>query len=361
MKILHVTEYAEGGVATYLNQILNEQSNCPEIKEVKVIVSDSSSSNLNINSSQLLTYNYKRKFRYFLKTIYTFNKFIKQTNPDIIHIHSTYAGFFIRIIYFLKKKEHKIVYCSHGWSFLMDTATLKQKIYLLIEKILSIKTDAIINISKYEFIKSVEKGIDKNKSYLIYNGISKQIKLERIDLHLDDEYINLLFIGRFDKQKGLDILLDVINKYQKELSKIRLYLIGKEILNNKKISIPDNVIQLGWINNRLLDSYYSKFDVVIAPSRWEGFGLVVIEAMKNKKAVIVSNKGALPELVQDGENGYVFTLEDENQLFKILSNLERKKLQELGINGEKRFLQSFTSEQLNNNLIKLYKKLYNKR
>lgn len=55
--------------------------------------------------------------------------------------------------------------------------------------------------------------------------------------------------------------------------------------------IPDNVESIGWINHDEIDSYYSLFDAVIIPSRWEGFGLVAIEAMKNAKAIIVSNRG----------------------------------------------------------------------
>ena len=55
--------------------------------------------------------------------------------------------------------------------------------------------------------------------------------------------------------------------------------------------IPDNVESIGWINHDEIDSYYSLFDAVIIPSRWEGFGLVAIEAMKMLKPLLLVIEG----------------------------------------------------------------------
>lgn len=99
-------------------------------------------------------------------------------------------------------------------------------------------------------------------------------------------------------------------------------------------------------------------DAVIVPSRWEGFGLVVIEAMKNYKPVIVSNRGALPELIKEEQDGYIFDMENLSSLEQILKNLNKNKLKKMGENARKKFELEFTSDNMNKKIIKKYKKMF---
>ena len=97
---------------------------------------------------------------------------IKKIKPDIIHVHSTWAGVLVRVPYlFLPKKNIRIVYSSHGWSFLMDVSNYKKRFYVFVEKILLGVTDKIINISSYEQKQAVENGFNKNFMAMIYNGV----------------------------------------------------------------------------------------------------------------------------------------------------------------------------------------------
>lgn len=364
MKVLHIGEYVKGGVATYINEILEYQSKEEMIDEVFLLASDrNSEKEYSVQKNQVYFYNYSRKLRYFIKAIMQINRYITRIKPDILHIHSAYAGFFVRIIYFFKKKNVIIVYCSHGWSFLMDVSRVKRFMFILIEKLLEKKTDLIINISENEFRESISSGISRKKSVVIYNGLSNanEINEDIKKINLDNSKTNLLFVGRFDRQKGVDILLNVFRKYK--FKNIKLYLIGSPVLGDinsiVKKNMPKNVINLGWINNREIDSYYRLFDAVIIPSRWEGFGLVAIEAMRNKKAVIASNRGALPEIIKHGVNGYIFNLDDENELVNCLNSLKKDDLKKKGVKGYKIYQQKFTSDAMNKSIIKQYMKLVN--
>lgn len=359
MKVLHICEYTKGGISTYINEVLNFQLKDHRISEVYLIVSDKNSDlNQDIPSKNIIKYHYNRKFIYFISAIKEIKGTIDQINPDILHVHSTFAGLFTRILFLFKRKRPKIVYCSHGWSFLMDTSNIKKWIYIQVEKILSLKTDLIINISKNELDNSLLVGLPKNKSVLIYNGISEKSKLEsknELNLKLDEKKINMFFIGRFDKQKGLDLLLNLFIK--NNFPNINLYLAGNSVLKNFELNLPDNVVNLGWINNNILDKYYELFDIIIIPSRWEGFGLVGIEAMKNQKPLIVSNKGALPELVQDGRNGYVFDINNLDELKNILNGLQKSSLKEMGVLGYEIYKSKYRSIIMNNSIIDEYLKV----
>jgi glycosyltransferase involved in cell wall biosynthesis len=354
MRVLHVCEYVKGGIATYLNEVVKYQ--IENGIDVYIILSRHNSDNIDvILESNKIFYEYKRKPKFIFKSILKINQIIKELKPDIIHIHSTFAGLFTRLPFLIKKRNSKIVYCSHGWSFLMDTSHFKRLIYSFIEKVLSMCTDLIINISKYEFDKSIEVGLPVGKSTLIYNGISEKLREKPVELmiDIDKSKINLLFIGRFDKQKGIDILLDFFRVH--EISSIDLYIIGDSVLKNQTLEVPHNVHHLGWVDHQSIDTYYKLFDAVIIPSRWEGFGLVAIEAMKNRKAVIASNKGALPELVINNKNGFLFDIDNLDSLKKIIDNLDKQKLAEMGEIGHQIFLNKFTSEKMNEKLIQSYK------
>ncbi|WP_338789400.1 glycosyltransferase [Metabacillus sp. FJAT-53654] len=354
---MHIGEYVKGGVATYLKEVIEFQKQSKDIKEVYLMLSSTNSEkNFDLPSKNIIFYDYTRSIKNSFRAILAIFKEVKRIKPDIVHVHSTFAGVFVRLPFLFRKKNYKIIYCSHGWSFLMETTYLKQKLYEIIEIILAFRTDKIVNISQNEHVRSLKKGFPSTKSILINNGIKEEVKIKEIQCRIDSNKINLLFVGRFDRQKGLDILIDLFNHYQN--NNIKLYVVGDSILKNTEINIPSNVISLGWIDNDELDSYYRLFDAVIIPSRWEGFGLVAIEAMKNKKAIIVSNRGALPDLTQNN-NGYVFDIEKLETLKEILNSIKKSDLEEKGINGYEFFNRNFTSERMNNEIISVYRELIN--
>ena len=72
-------------------------------------------------------------------------------------------------------------------------------------------------------------------------------------------------------------------------------------------------------------------------SRWEAFGLVAVEAMKYGKAVIASDRGALPELIKNGENGFAFSMETRDSLKNVLDLLDKNQLRQMGYKAENFF------------------------
>lgn len=360
MKILHVAEYADGGVATYLKEVLKYQKSSSFIEEVNLLTSDYKSDEFKEFPDVVKRYKYKRDILGILQAAYIINKKIKEFSPDIIHVHSTFAGLIVRSLYLLKlNRNYKIIYCSHGWSFLMEVSNWKKKVYLCVEKCLSLVTDKIINISKFEHNVTQDLNFSSNKIELINNGISnnqKKIYLEDKNIVMNKSKINILFVGRYDRQKGIDILVDFFSNYHNE--NIQLYTIGRTVLGDQKISFPDSVTDLGWINNDAINYYYKKADIVIIPSRWEGFGLVALEAMRNKKPLIVSNKGNLPNFING--NGYVFNLEDLSSLERILNTLEKNELKVMGEKSYSIFNKQYTSEEMNARIINLYNELTEK-
>lgn len=356
MKVLHVCEYVNGGIATYLKEIITFQKQDKRIGEVSVALSQYKSERLGLRGVAVYYYDYKRSPKNFFKAMKQIQQIIRRVDPDVIHVHSTFAGFFVRVPYFFKRKKVKIVYCAHGWSFLMDTGFAKKQLYGLIERMLARKTDRIINISENELSGSLKYHLPAKKLRVIYNGVRADILNREFKppLTLDSSKINLLFIGRFDAQKGIDLLINVFNRHA--FAGIALYLIGNPVLDSPAIHLPANITSLGWIDHDLLDAYYRHFDAIIIPSRWEGFGLVALEAMRNHKAVLASNRGALPEIVVNGETGYLFDLDKPGDISRLLSAVNKAELKRLGENGYQRFVRRFSSRSMNEAIIEEYAK-----
>lgn len=357
MKVLHVGEYVNGGVATYLKTLLKGLQEYSNVENYLLISAYKSQKSWEDITKKVFYYKYKRSILNVFSAIKQIHEVIEKVNPDIIHVHSTWAGLFVRLPYLIRKRKAKIIYQSHGWAFLMDTSNYKKKIYALVERILSISTDRIINISNYEQNQAIEYGLNKNKMIMIYNGVEDKINKSNLKLNWDKDKINLLFVGRLDRQKGLDLFLDVYNKMK--LENIHLYVIGTSVLDNSLPKSTKYVTYLGWVDNKDIDIYYQACDAVIMPSRWEGFGLVAIEAMRNSKPVIVSNRGALPEIIEDNISGYIFDLETDYKLRNILLNLNKMHLNFMGGNARKIFIKKFIDKNFLINIYNVYKGLLN--
>ncbi|MCT3570653.1 glycosyltransferase [Levilactobacillus brevis] len=151
MKIIHVAEYASGGVATYLKNTIDFQLKDKQVSSVILLNSKSNSEEINFISHKFIhkTYKYHRSIQGIFRLLKVRSEIDKFT-PDVVHFHSSFSGI-IRLTYLIKPAKYKVVYCPHGWSFIQQNkGPIRKKIYEFIERCLARKTDAIINISKSE-------------------------------------------------------------------------------------------------------------------------------------------------------------------------------------------------------------------
>lgn len=272
----------------------------------------------------------------------------------MIYCHSTWAGLFARFPMLFLGKPCRVIYNAHGWAFLRNTAEWKRNVYAEIEKMLLHSTDTVVNVSKHEYNSAIKYGLPSKKLRVIYSGISAEKGAIDPSVKMPSHCVNLLFVGRFDPQKGIDYLLQEFSKCHR--NDLHLTVIGDNVIGGTHIEKKnsDKVTFLGWVAHEKLASYYSQCDAVVMPSRWEAFGLVAIEAMKYGKPVIVSDKGALPEIVKDGENGLVFDFNDPKSLQSVLGKLSKDKLHEMGNKAEKDFMEHYRLENMVTATIKNY-------
>ncbi|HLC49509.1 MAG TPA: glycosyltransferase family 1 protein [Candidatus Andersenbacteria bacterium] len=223
---------------------------------------------------------------------------------------------------FMAKKRHPSIVTVHDIIELIDPQA--PKAYLLNKYLMSGITyaDRIIAVSQYtkktiqdyftmdeSTITVIPNGIDE--AYCRIQNFKSSIAYQELlrNLKISDRSPIVLSVGSEHPRKNMKTILGTVSLLKKQFPNILLIKVGdagllsgrKETLNYiDQLALQDNVQLLGNISNELLNELYNIADVLLFPSRHEGFGLPPLEAMAAGCPVVCSNSTSLPEVVGNG-------------------------------------------------------------
>lgn len=355
--VLHVSERIKGGTASYLNEVLTYQSEKFGTENLHALLPDNQVHEIT-HSKQIALHVFKEgSGRLFnaLKVALQYRQLIKQHDFDIVHIHGTFAGVAIRLLFGWRKGQTKFVYCSHGWAFDRESSAWMKWARGLIEKSLSYLTDVIVCISDHDYQSAVRVGISPRKLVTINNAISPHYEANGV-VEWPTGKRRFLFAGRFDQAKGIEIFIEAMRQI---VSEGFAYVIGSAQAGDLLAipNPPDNIIFKGWLPRDVVQSYVETCDVFVIPSRWDGVPLSALEAMRAGRALIASRVGGLPELVEDGVNGILVNKNSVDELVIAMRNISDQEVVAMGSASRQRFEKFYSSERLNTALIDLYRKI----
>ena len=325
--VVHVVETCCGGVATFVSHLIKSQINDPAFSAVHLLHDDRGTEKKLLElTDKVSTYKSSRNPICALGIALDVHRKLKEIDADVVILHSTFPGVWGRLF----RGRWKTIYCAHGWSFSQDFHAFSKLAYKKIEVALSHRCDAIVSISHDEFRVGHEAGIPDDIHVVIRHGLAPAAPEGEPVLPLNPETINLAFVGRFERQKGLDVLYDIFD--DPSLDNITVWLVGEDIRGVERHVLPAraNLRRLGWLNEGQIDAVLRQMDGLIVPSRSEGFGLVALEAMRNRKAVIASRVGGLTELIVEGVNGYLMDINNIPACRALLASLSKPELARMG-------------------------------
>lgn len=294
------------------------------------------------------------------------NKILQMQKIDLIHAHNATAWFYGTWASILTGVP--IVYTEHDRSF-PTPLRLKYFHYFFgkyATAVIAVSKAVKGNLEKYEHIKNAK---------VIYNGIDpdlfkpasieeKVLKKKQLGLNKNDFVLGN--VGRMDYWKNQRILIEILPDLKKISPQIKLILVGggEEEGNLKKSAIKkgvkNDVIFLGQRSD--VNQILKAFDIFVFPSLTEGLPLVVIEAMATGLPIVASHVGGIPELVVNGETGFLVSPTSKEEIketiIKLLNNPKLRK--EMGQIARKRFETHFSLPQMVQKYIEVYEEVVRK-
>ncbi len=180
----------------------------------------------------------------------------------------------------------------------------------------------------------------------------------------------LLFVGRIEPLKGIDILLEALSILRRQNITVCLTVIGGDPTVNDETQysemahlqalraqygMNDLVAFIGQRSQDSLPYYYSAAEAVVVPSHYESFGMVALEAMACGTPVVASQVGGLAFLVQDGQTGFTVPVDDPQALADRLAELlnDHELRQRMGVQAAE-FARQYSWEKIAGRIVSVY-------
>lgn len=317
MKILHIVECA-GGVERYLEMVVPRLA--ADGIEQEIVCSHSvDTSKLEKSVKKCVVTDMRQTFNSMavIKIIRQVRNAIKENQPGIVYCHSSFAGVFGRIVALGTKC--KVVYNPHGWAF--NRQKKSDVIFEVIERLLAKCTDRIVCISEAEEQSAVKHRIaNERKLSLIPNGIDidavrSAVPIERKMLGINEDAFVVGMIGRLSTQKAPDVFIRAAKLIHDQIPNSAFIIVGdgeqREEIETFAQQHGLHLVVTGWTDKPY--SYLKAFNVAMLLSRWEGFGLAIVEYMAAEKNVVATRADAIPSLIEDGEDGFLVDIDNPEQ------------------------------------------------
>jgi colanic acid/amylovoran biosynthesis glycosyltransferase len=309
-----------------------------------------------------------KKYRVSLKTFYQAIPFLDKQAYDIIYCHFGIIG---NIAARLKKfgvVEGKLITTFHGLDLSMVVQAKGNKVYQELFKL----GDLFLPISHVWEDKLKELGCEQKKILVHRMGIDiSKFKFCKRTLKATTEKIKLLTIARLTEKKGIEYSIRAVAKVIQTHKNLSYKIIGDGELREPleklicDLKIGDRVEILGWKKQEEVIKIMEESDIFLAPSVTakngdrEGIPVVLMEALAIGMPVISTLHSGIPELVLDGQSGFLVPEKDADVLAQKLQYLlENKSLwRSLGQYGREFVEQHYDINKLNDRLVQIYQQV----
>ncbi|MEP6986298.1 MAG: glycosyltransferase family 4 protein, partial [Chloroflexota bacterium] len=283
--------------------------------------------------------------------------------PDIVHTHLIHADLYGALA--TRGIKVPIISSRHNddaFRYRAPVRLVNRILWRMTSKGIAI-SDAIARFSieiegaKPEQIQRIHYGLDTSVAPLNRTETKRKLTAE-LKLPADSQLIGM--VCRLIEQKGVRYGLEAFIQLAEQFPKAHLLVAGKGPLlleleeRTKEAGLSSRVHFLGWRSDAPV--LMAGLDILLAPSLWEGFGLVMLEAMAQQTPIVASRVSAIPEVVSDRETGLLVEPKDVEGLKDALSELLKDSAlrQHMGLMGRDRLETHFSAIRMVKETIELY-------
>ncbi len=310
-----------------------------------------------------------------LKLVHRLKRQIKTINPHFVHVQYMAPGALPIIAARLAGVKH--IFATVHQPYTRSHGRLAK----LILRIASLFTTKFITVSQNAELSWFGSShlIDENNPsrrqchhFTIHNSIDVKLIQETVEavntkdlgekLSIKEDRLVIGAISRLRHEKGIDILIEAFKNLVRECTACHVLIVGtgpEENLLKKRVEdygLDSRVTFYGEADWGKAMQLMSIMDMVIVPSRFEGFGLTAAEAMAAGKAVVASDSTGLKEIIIDGETGILFPVDDIDALVRAIQKLitNPSLRHHFGSTGIKRINEYFSLEIFTRKMQALY-------
>lgn len=360
MKILYViTGLGLGGAERQVVDLADRMVSCGHSVSIAYLTGPAlvrpASKNINIFGFEV-----KKTLFGFLRALLELRGLVKRIKPDVVHSHMVHANILSRLAR-LTCRIPRLVCTAHS-------TNEGGKLRMLAYRITSNLADVSTNVSAEAVAAFVKQGATKSGEMLaVPNGIdttrfvrldAARNRLREFEGVTDADKV-LLAVGRLNVAKDYPNLLRAFAHIANGSESVQLWIVGDGELRDElkievgRLQLSSKVKFLGVQKN--VEDWMSAADVFVLSSAWEGFGLVVAEAMACEKVVVATDAGGVREVL--GDCGFLVPVSDSVALSNALKSAIQLPLEEackLGVRARMRVLENFSMDSAVSRWLKIY-------
>lgn len=274
---------------------------------------------------------------------------IRTEKPDVIHTHLYVTKYVIPASFAIKVKKVHTMHNIASEENLTKMGNFLNHIFFKLCKVRPVAISERVRTTTAEMF-----NIPEEKIPIVFNGIPLNRCQVKENTELADSPI-ILNIGRFTEQKNQIALIDAMHMVHEKHPEAELHIYGEGELQGeleKRIGGAEYIKLCGLIGN--IYPVLSGADIFALPSSYEGLPMTLIEAMGTGLPIIASAVGGVPELITDGETGFICKTGAESIADKINECIEKSELRATCAKSALEKSRRFSSEAMAEGYIKIY-------
>jgi glycosyltransferase involved in cell wall biosynthesis len=340
-----------GGIAIHVNNLLEIFQDNPDVKI----------DHFPITAAKYNRESWAKKVQRLTHIIWPY--MVKLNTYDAIHLNSTFDNrsvirdLFYAIIAILVK-GHNVIFQFHGGEP-SNVILFKYKMLRNVFRWVFNRGRHVLVLSQFQQ-RQFETYFPKANVILVPNCIPVPVKEPKLK---NDNIVNFLFIGRISESKGILKIIEAAKLLLENQCKFEINICGKGPLEEKLLeeisskSLQKYVKYLGFVSGQTKEYVLHEADVMLLPTDHnEGFPYALLEAFSYAIPVIGTKKGAIPEVIDDGINGFIIESNDEESLFEKMRFFchSPEKAISMGNNGRNKLTEKYTADVLLKKLTAVY-------
>lgn len=310
MKIVHILESTATGTLSMVCLIANGL--VEEGHDVEVIYSlrpDTPEGLSSLFDEKVKLRHVQMKNASLLRTLATLRSTLRQLDPDIVHLHSSFAGFLGRISTLMVLRRTAFFYSPHCISFMRrDISRLKRIVFVSLERFAGLRRCVYVACSESERLvvrRSLRQPVE-----LVENAVGTSLlNVDASETGACQDGLCVLTVGGVRAQKNPALFAQIARRLAHR--KLRFVWIGDGDEELKRDLREAGVEVTGWLEHAQAMRWLGRTDVYLSTSSWEGMPVSVVEAMMAGRPVVVSDCAGNIDVVRHLETGAIFSNADE--------------------------------------------------